>query len=511
MNNNKNSQSDKKSLTHSTLDGLLWMVSGAGVKKIFKFLVTVVLARLLTPEDFGLVGIAGVVIGFSKIFYQIGIGPALVQRSEVTEKHLRTGFIFSFILSLLISGIIVISAPLIAQFFQEERLISILRILSISFIIRSFSVVSSSLLNRRLKFDRLAQIDAIAYAIGYCLVGVVLGLLDFGVWALVGADLAKTSLKVLLLFMSVPYSLIPKFNFKALKDLLYFGTGFTLGRVFEYFALKGDYFVIGRLLGSGALGLYERAYQLMASGAEAFAQVLNRILFPTMSKLKDDPKRLLLVYRRTVALVSLFVLPISLVMFVLAPEIIRVVLGENWSGAIIPFRFFSIGMLFRTSYRLSYSLAQAAGAVYGKAFRQAVYGILIVVGTFIGHYWGINGVAFGVVIALFINFMYMAQLSLKLVDIDWNTFFRIHFPGVKLAIFVGVESWFLVLLFRSILSFDLGVILSVGIVVMLSILLLIKFTSNYILGEDGLWLIKTLGDYLPDKFIIANKVLKSIT
>src|SRR6185437_7222982 len=155
---------------------------------------------------------------------------------------------------------------------------------------------------------------------------------------------------------------------QAFKDLAYFGGGFTVARLANYAAVYGDNVVTGRFLGPAALGYYGRAYSLMSAPAYAFGTVLDAVLFPAMAKVQDDPPRLAAAYRRGVALIALVVLPTSAALILLAPEVIRVALGPHWTAAVAPFQILGIGMLFRTSYKMSDSIARSTGVVYRRAW-----------------------------------------------------------------------------------------------------------------------------------------------
>src|SRR5262249_37148083 len=149
-------------------------------------------------------------------------------------------------------------------------------------------------------------------------------------------------------------------------------------------------------------------------------QVLDRVLFPTMVKIQDHAERLSLAYTRGVALIAMTVLPASAVLFVMAPELIHVLLGPKWGGVVTPFRIFAVGMILRTSYKMSDSMARATGSVYRRAWRQAIYAALVAAGAALGLRWGVSGVAFGVLAAIAVNFFLMAQLSVSVAGVSWG-------------------------------------------------------------------------------------------
>ena len=503
-NNNKNTNQSLDGLTQETLKGLFWMFSGTGIQFILRLLVLIVLARLLTPQDFGLVGAAMVIVSFSEIFSQLGVGPAIVQRSQLKKTHLCVAFFISIISGLILAGLVFILAPYIASFFRMEKLVLILKIFSMVFVIKGFSAVSEALLQRELKFKWLATVQVISYALGFGVVGVTMGFMEYGVWALVAAYLTQEFVKSSTILISKPHSKRPMFDVIALKELMYFGSGFTIARISNQLALQGDNLVVGRWLGESALGVYSRAYQMMTMPATLFGQVLDKVLFPVMAKVQDDLGRLTSVYKRGVALIALITAPISAIMFILAPEITLLLLGPQWDEAVLPFQILATAIWFRTSYKISDSIARATGAVYRRAWRQVIYAFCIIGGSWIGSYWGIAGVAFGVLCALFVNFILMAQLSISLTLLTWKSFFRVHFSAAFLTIVVSIIVYTVVAMSRVLLLPDIGVVLLAILIFITSIITVFFISPVLLLGEEGLWIFRTLLSYVPAK--IGSKV-----
>lgn len=490
---------DANNMTARTLNGMLWMFSGNGSQAAFQFLVMIILARLLTPENFGLIAAAQVIIGFTDIFSQLGIGPAIVQRSDITVNHIRTGFIVSVIFGLTTAVLIILVAPLVANFFHMEELIPILQVMSIIFVLKGISVVSEALLQRGLYFRKIALIQLLSFSLGYGLVAILLALMDFGTWALVGGVIAQNVLKSTLLLLAKPHPIGLGFDLSALRELTFFGGGFTLGRIANYIALQGDNLIIGRWLGSEALGIYGRAYQLMSMPALLFGQVLDKVLFPSMAKVQNEPLRLANAYRRGIALTALIALPLNVIVFILAPEIVEVLFGTGWEDVIIPLQLLSLGMLFRTSYKISESIARAKGAVYRRAWRQGVYALSVLLGAWVGQHWGLAGVAIGVVGALFINFVLMANLIFSLNPIGLKTFISVHFPAILSSLVIYTEIKILVFWLRSIdLSPLITLIVSLCIL-FISFSALLYFAPRLFLGKDGIWMLGILLKILSKK------------
>jgi O-antigen/teichoic acid export membrane protein/thymidylate kinase len=483
-----------QSLTTRALSGFFWTSLATGTNVLVQLVVLVVLARLLVPADFGLAAAALMVVGLSAIFSTFGIGPAVVQHPDLRETHQRAGFTLSVLLGVLFTALLWPAAPAVAAFFRLPELAPLLRTLSLVFPVQGLSVVAESLLQRELRFRCLALLDVTTAVLGYGAVGVVLAFLGFGAWALAGAHLAQFGLRTLLLLCLRPHPAWPLLERRACADLLYFGGGCTASGMSNYVAGQAENLVIGRWLGAAALGVYGRAYQLMAGPAVLFGNVLDRVLFPALAHLQDQPERLGDAYRRSNALVALVILPISGVLVALAPEVVHVLLGPEWQAVTLPLQILGPGMLFRTGCKVSDSLVRATGAVYRRTWRQAAYAVLVGAGAGVGQFWGVEGVAVAVLATLAVNFFLMAHLALGLCETSWRTFAAAHVPGLLLAALVSAPAVAAAALLRA---WDCSplVVLVLSAAAVLPALLVMCLLPDVFLGADGRWLVRKVRQF----------------
>ncbi|MGH9954930.1 MAG: oligosaccharide flippase family protein [Nitrososphaeraceae archaeon] len=254
-------------LAQSALRGFYWTSLGTGVQAVLELLVLVVLARLLTPKEFGVFSAALVVVSITSIFSWFGIGWAVVQREVLEARHVRTAFTLSLLFSAAATGLIWLFAPSISSFFLIEGLTPVVRVMSLILLLQNASVVADSLLQRDLRFRSLSIIKVTALAVGFGAVGIILAMIGFGVWALVGAYLAKEFLKATILLIVQPHPKRPLIEAHTINELMVFSLGSTVTSVGNYLAVYGDSLVVGRWLGAEALGLYARAQQLMVAPA----------------------------------------------------------------------------------------------------------------------------------------------------------------------------------------------------------------------------------------------------
>jgi PST family polysaccharide transporter len=269
-----------------------------------------------------------------------------------------------------------------------------------------------------------------------------------------------------------------------------------MARIANYVALNGDDMTVGRFLGPTALGYYGRAYALMSAPAYGFGTVLDAVLFPAMAKVQDDARRLAAAYRRGVALIALLVLLPSVVIVLLAPELIEVVLGPKWMPVVVPFRILGIGMLFRTSYKMSDSITRSTGAVYRRAWRQFAYAGLVLAGAWIGQHWGMTGVAWGTLMALTVNFVLMAELGLDVGHVTWGEFWQAHRPAVLLTAATFPLVFAATALLRRLALSPVVTVMVVAVLALAVGVSLMRAAPGTFLGADGQWMLDTLRTFI---------------
>ncbi|MFH0911556.1 MAG: lipopolysaccharide biosynthesis protein [Planctomycetota bacterium] len=484
------------SLTDLTFRSVAWTALDTGSQILLKILAILVLARLLKPQDFGLVNAALVVIGFSAIFSQCGIGLALIQRKELRREHVETAFSFTVLAgAAFAAGVYIFRGPL-AGFFKMEGLPPVIGWLSLLLFMNGLASVPDALLQRSLRFRTLAMVHVSSIFFGYGLCGIGGALAGWGMRALILAEAAQAGLRVLLLLLIQPHARAFRMEGRAFRELFRFGGGMTLVSLPNYIAQQGDYFVTGRWLGAGDLGLYSRAYQFMVLPATFFAGAAEKVLFPTMSRVQEESTRLSIAYRRGEALLAILALPGSVIASILAPELIQVLLGPGWSGAVVPFRILALGMFFRMAYKLGYTVARAKGDVYGIFWRQVVYAILVVGGALWGQRYGLAGVAWAVLIALAGQFFLSMQQAVRLANIRWSDATVPLLPALMLAVLCGGLAWIVASPCRGAnLAAVWVVLISAGVATGAAGLLALA-RPTWVLGEEGLWWKAVLTSYI---------------
>src|SRR5919112_1837890 len=425
-------------LTNRALGGMIWTFSGTGVQALVQLLSLMALGRLLSPAEFGLMGAAAVVIAFSQIISQVGVGPAIVQRRELEPTHISAAFTISGGLGFVLGAVVWFGAPAIAAFYRIPEVEPVIRGVALLFPIDGLNTVGESLLMRELRFRLYVALDVASYILGYACVGVFLAWQGYGVWALVAANLGQVTLRTIAMYLATRHSVRPSLSLRASRDLLSFGFGHSLAQLGLVLSQQSDNLVVGRWLGPTALGIYGRAYNLMVLPATVFGKIVNRVLFPIMAQVQNERERLAGGYERALAIVALVSLPVSATLWIVAPEFIPVLLGPKWTAVVLPFRLFTISLFFRMSSKVSDTCTKAAGAVYSRALIQGIYAVMVFLSALLGMRWGIGGVALAVSVVMGINWMMMAALGQRVTGLSWSRFLRAHSPSVLFAALLAV-------------------------------------------------------------------------
>lgn len=484
--------SPSPSLPHgSGRSWITWSSLGLGVHGLGQFALLAVLARHLTKEEFGLVAAAMVVVAFCRVA-QSSIGPALVHRPNLHDGHVRAAFALAVWTAAVVVVLLWLAAPACGHFFRDEGLAPLLRAMSLLFVLHAAGVVPEALLQRELRLRDLAHAEIAGVLLGYLPLGVGLAVQGCGAWSLVGAHLGQAAAKSAVLLRRRPHPIRLLARGAETRELARYAFGAMLAGFCTQGASQGDYLVVGRWLSPMHLGVYSRAYQLMVMPAMFLGEVTDRIVFPLLARVQEDKDQLRFAYARGVALVVAVMAPAAAAGIVLGPELIRVILGPGWHDVVLPFQVLMAGLVFRTGYKLSDTLARAMGAVYERAWRQALFAVGIFVGSLAGVAFGTVGVAIGVVMALLGNYALMAWLSCATTGLPAGAFVRLHLRGALLALVVGGVVWGVAAPLRAAAAPALVVLLGGLAAAGLALLVLLRACSARVLGGDGIWLWRTL-------------------
>lgn len=355
----------------------------------------IILARLLMPADFGVIGMAGIVTGLAGVFQDLGFGQALVQRAELRPEHSRSAFWMTLIMGGLLYAALYFGAPFAGEYFHDERMVPVLRLMALSFLISPFGVVPRSLLQRDLDFRRPFY-AGLAGTITSGAVGITLALLGHAYWSLVWALLASSIVGTIALCIVTRYTppVVPTLS--GARDLFGFGAGMTAISLMFYLRERADYIVIGRRLDASALGLYTRAFNIMQLPVNTAVYTIHGILFAALARLGGEPERMRHALARSLTALAAVVLPAEGLLLVASAELVPAVFGDQWVGAVPSLQVLALTAVSMVMGNVGGAAIKAVGRVDLAVWMQGTEAVLLPAAAYAGSKWGIVGVAAGV-------------------------------------------------------------------------------------------------------------------
>lgn len=498
--------------TERTVRGVVWNFFRVMSQTFLSVGVMAVLARLLVPEDFGLMTLSMIFIGFANLLSSMGMGQALIQRASLSDRDIRLAGTLSVLMGSVLLAFFWLTAEPVALFFDSPRMTDILRALALGLWLTSFAEISRALLMRKLEFRQLFGIELVAYVLGHGITSISLALAGYGVWSLVVGNVVALAVSSILFIFFVRPPLKPLWNLHEARELLSFGFGVSVNSTVNYMAVNADYAVIGKYMNDGVLGLYSRAYHLVTLPLTRISATLTGVMFSSYSEIQTDIARVKRAYLLVVSATSLLTLPI-LSGFVVAGELLIVGLfGEQWREASEVFRILCVAGMIKSVAHLAGSVVQATGNVYSEVKRQVIYLVMLLIGCLFAVPYGINAVAVAVVIASVWLYLSMAQLALQVVCGNWGEFFRAQIPGLMLSLTVVAGG----LAFRWLDEMYWHASTWVGLVAVIAVsgisyLVGVLFLPRKLIGETPAWLLQRLEGRLPDGVMRYVSQLKPFT
>lgn len=420
------------SLRTQVLSGLRWTAGARLVSQLFTWAMTLLVIRLLAPADYGLLAMANVFVAFLMLMSEIGLGLSIVQADKVSPQQLRQ--VFGLILSTngALFILLLLSAPAIAGFFDEPRLAAVIRALALQFPLVAMISLPRSLLERAMNFRTASVLEALSAVISGVVV-LVLAYLGHGVWALVWGSLAGTALRAIGFLWLSPQHVWPSFSLTGMRHFISFGGQVTLARLLWFFYSQMDTFLIGKLLGKAPLGVYSVSMHLAGLPVQRISSVLNQVAMPAFSRLQGDANAAgahFMTAARTMALLSF---PISFSMSALAPELVAILMGDQWSEAVMPLRLLCLLMPLRMLSSMVPAAVQGMGHPKISVLNQVSACIVMPIAFVIGSHWGLLGVSLAWLIAFPLVLLGNLRRALPVLNLGVWQLVRSHIPALLAA------------------------------------------------------------------------------
>ena len=406
------------------------------------FVISIFLARLLEPSEFGLIAMVMVIIGMAEVFTDIGLGGALIQRRRVLPIHYSSVFYFNVFASLLLTSVTYFSAGWIGKFYDNETLIPLAKILSLLFIINAFSSVHAVKLRKELNYRLLVKLGFTASLISG-VIGVSLAFAGFGLWSLVAQTLSRGLISNILIWSFGRWVPSMLFSFKALKQLWGFGFRMFLSGLLDAIFTRLDFLVIGKMFPPETLGFFQRAKSLNLMAVKYSSASLMGILFPVLSKIQKDLPRFQNVVLKSLGIICFVVFLLLGGLYLVSAELITLVFGEKWLPSV---RFFEVLVISGFGWPISSLLVNVLSSRgNSKAFLRVeiLKKILLTTNLVVLMIWGIEVYLYGLIVQATLGVSLNIHFAAREISLPQSQFFKPIFVQALLAM-GGVISTLLV-------------------------------------------------------------------
>lgn len=464
------------SLKSKTVSGVLWSAIERFSLQGVQFVINIIMARLLLPSDYGMIGMLAVFLQISQTFIDSGFSDALIQKKNRTEQDLSTVFYFNIVLSFVFYLLIFFSAPYIADFYHTPGLELVTRIITLNLIIASFSAVHKTILTINIDFKTQSKISLIAAIISGG-IGITMAYQNCGVWALVVQSLLYTFLITILSYCYVGWHPLRCFSKSSFVGLFSFGSKLLISRLIHSVYYNLYAIVIGRKFSSAELGYYTRAEQFAVFPSSNLNAIISRVTYPILSSIQDDDARLAVAYRKYIKLSSFLIFPLMLGLAAIADPLINLLLTDKWSGIVILLQILCLDWMLDHLSQININLLLIKGhsdwALRLEIVKKVIATLILIVSIPFGIEIMCWGRVLYSVIATYLNTHYTERL----IRLSFKEQMKDIFPSLLLAMIMGLSVHYLI-------SFLQGFVLKILSGILIGIFLYV--TMSYLCRRDEL-------------------------
>ena len=393
-----------KNLKSNMLNAFAWTSIDRFGQQIVQFVIGVILARILSPDDYGLMGMIVIFIALSTVLVDGGFGQALIKKQNATEKDFSTIFFLNIVISILLYIVLFLISPLVSNFFKQPQLTDLLRVLSLTTLFYSIYFIQHVQMIKRLQFRSLATINIVTVMISG-VIGILMAYKNFGVWALVGQQLSNQLIRTILFPIVVRWKPIRRFSVNVIKDFWGFSIP-MLGTTLLNVVFNNIYVVLlGKYYPKKVVGYFFQANKYSDTVNVAFQQILLSSTYPLLVQIQDDNERLRRIQSRLINTISLIFFPLVAVLIVVAKPLILVLITDKWIASVVFLQLLLIANIFNPIYNLNISLLNSKGLTKQTFNLELIKKGLIVLSIVFCFSYGIQVMLGGFILASFFAFL----------------------------------------------------------------------------------------------------------
>jgi len=463
----------KTGLRGRSVRGGVATMLGQGAHFIIHTASTIILARLLTPSDFGLIAMVTAVTGFASLFKDLGLSAATIQKAEITHEQISTLFWVNVAVSTLIALVTAALAPAIALFYAEPRLVLITLALSLVFLFGGLTVQHQALLQRQMRFTALAAIQVISILAGV-IAAIAAAARGVGYWTLVIMQVVNAMFIFLGVWLICGWRPGLRVRGSGVLAMVKFGGHITGFDIVNYFARNLDNILLGRFWGASTLGLYSRAYNIMMLPINQIRVPLNNVAMSALSHLQNDPIRFKRYYIKLITLIAFIAMPLMVFLFVCGDQVIYLLLGSQWSGAIVIFKILCINAFIQPTMSTGGLVLISLGQSKRYLTVGIINSIIIVISFVFGLPWGATGIATAYTIATYVILVPTLWYSYRRSPIRTRDFFSAILRPVIASAMMGFGIFVFRLYLTGVSSFvSIGCSFIIGFLTYIAVLFFI--------------------------------------
>lgn len=425
------------SLKKQALSGVFWSSLQTFGTQGIAFLVSIILARLLLPSEFGLIAMLSIFIGLGTALISGGLTQSLIRTENLDEEDFSTVFFFNLLGSVFIYAIVFLIAPFIAAFYDQELLTLIIRVYSITFIINAFSAIQITRLNKILDFKTQMKVSIPSLLVGSA-VGIVMALKGFGVWSLVWSAIVQAIASTLQLWFWAKWKPIWVFSIPKFKLHFNYGVKLMFSNILDIIFTNAYTIIIGKFFAPAQVGFYNRAETLKMYPISTISSVVTKVTFSLFSTIQNDDVRLKMVYKKIMQMVLFITTPTLIFMGILAEPLFRLLFTEKWLPAVPYFQILCLnGILYPIhSYNLQILMVKGRSDLFLKL--EIIKKILTILAIIVSFQYGIYGLLYGSVVTSIIAFFINTHYSGKFLDYSAWQQVKDIFPIISITMTAGV-------------------------------------------------------------------------
>lgn len=453
-----------ENLKSKTTNAAIWSVADKFIQQGIRFIIGLVVARLLFPADYGLIGMIAIFLAIPDVLVNSGFGAALIQKKSASNTDFSTVFYFNIIVGIIVYIILYLSAPLIANFFNEPQLVLITRVVGLTIIINSFALIQRTILTKNLNFKVQTKISLIAI-IPSGVIGILFAYNGYGVWAIVFQSLSNRIFATSFFWILNTWRPKLVFKFQSLKSMFAFGSNLLIAGLFHTVFSRVYTVVIGKFYNAESLGNYSRAKQFVTMPAESITSILERIAFPVFSTLQNDIDKLLIGFRKFVKIAAFINFPIMLGLMVVSEPLVRLILTDKWIQIVPYIQVICIRGLIAPLHTLSLSILKAKGDSRIFLRIDITKHIISTIVLFVVYRWGIMAIIYSNVALAYLFYYLNFYFAGKKMNFSFGKQLLDLLPYFILALITSVIMFFSAYFFSSSEVLKLIVPSGIGIVI----------------------------------------------